>query len=237
MLDSLTGEAIRRGVRLSDPQLKQFSRYLALLLEWSPRVNLVGNADPTVIERRHFAESITLGAVLREREILRPESRMLDVGAGAGFPGVPIKICWPSIDLTLLEATAKKAAFLNALVKTLAIEDTHVVNGRAETSAHDDALRERFDLVVARAVAPLPTLLELTLPFARIGGRVVTPKGSRAKDELEASTRALATLGGKAFIVPFDVPGPPQSLLVILKQKPAPPEYPRRAGVPSKSPL
>ena len=148
---------------------------------------------------RHFLESIALGAALREREMLRPDAAVLDVGAGAGFPGVLLKIAWPGIRLTLIEATAKKTAFLSALVEALAFGERRVLTGRAETLAHDPALRGRFDLVVARAVAPLPALLELTLPFARVGGRVVTPKGSRAELEIAASARALEVLGGRAL--------------------------------------
>jgi 16S rRNA (guanine527-N7)-methyltransferase len=236
-LDALEQEAARHGVQLSEVQSARFSRYVSLIQAWSQRVNLVGNIDADVLVRRHLVESVALGAALREREILRPTTSVLDVGAGAGFPGVPIKIVWPSIALTLLEATAKKAAFLRALVDELELDGTSVLAGRAETFAHDAALRARFDLVLARAVAPLATLLELALPFARVGGRLVTPKGSRARQELDASANALSTLGGRAFVVPFDVPGPPQSIIAVVKQRPTDGAYPRRDGVPAKSPL
>ncbi len=112
-----------------------------------------------------------------------------------------------------------------------------MLTGRAETLGHDPALRGRFDLVVSRAVAPLPTLLELTLPFARPGGRVATPKGSRTESELAASKRALEVLGGRAFAVPLQVPGSPQALVVVVKQRETPEAYPRRPGVPGKSPI
>jgi 16S rRNA (guanine527-N7)-methyltransferase len=237
MRDLIAGEAAAKGVRLTPAQLDQFDRYIELLVEWSARVNLVGTATPAVIARRHIGESIALGAALREREVLRPNARVIDVGAGAGFPGIPIKIAWPMIVLTALEATAKKTAFLEALVDALALADVRVVTGRAEALAHDAGLRESFDLVLARAVAPLPALIEIALPFARVGGRLVTPKGSRAQDEVAASERALQVLGGKAFVVPFAVDGPPQSLVAVLKTAPSPAEYPRRAGVPAKSPL
>lgn len=222
---------------MSPAQLAQFETYLALLAEWSQRMNLVGNTDPEVVEQRHFLESIALGAALREREILRPESSVLDVGAGAGFPGVVLKIVWPATRLSLLEATAKKAAFLAALIDALGFDQTPVLTGRAETLGHRPDLRGQFDLVVARAVAPLPTLLELTLPFARVGGRVVTPKGSRVDEELAAAARALDLLGGKAFTVPLRVPGPPQTLVAVVKQRDTPAGYPRRPGLPAKTPL
>jgi 16S rRNA (guanine527-N7)-methyltransferase len=222
---------------MQEAQIWQFGRYLELLVEWNSRVNLVSDADSEVVQRRHFLESIALGAALREREVLRPESSMIDVGAGAGFPGVVLKIVWPSIRLTLLEATAKKTAFLAALVDALGFDETPVLTGRAETLAHDAALRERFDLAVARAVAPLPALLELALPFVRVGGRVVTPKGSRAQEEIAASKHALEVLGARIFAVPLDVAGPPQTLVAVVKDRPTPTAYPRREGVPSRSPL
>ncbi len=237
MLDILVREAPSYGVRLSQEQLRQFERYQDLLSDWSKRANLVGDASPDVVQQRHFLESIALGAALREREILRPDSDVLDLGAGAGFPGVVLKIVWPGLRLTLVEATGKKAAFLSALVETLALQDVAVLAGRAETLARDPDLRGRFDLVVARAVASLPVLLELALPFARLGGRLVSPKGSRAEAEVEASTNALRVLGGQAFVAPFRVPGPEQSLVVVVKRQPTPEDYPRRPGVPGKSPL
>jgi 16S rRNA (guanine527-N7)-methyltransferase len=237
MLDILAREAPSYGVRLSDGQLRQFEWYLDLLRAWSPHVNLVGDASPDVVQRRHFLESLALGAALRERDILRPDSDVLDLGAGAGFPGVTLKIAWPRVRLTLLEATAKKAAFLSALVDRLGLGDTAVLTGRAEELAHDPALRERFDLVVARAVAPLRVLVELALPFARVGGRLASPKGSRAPAEVEAAANALRTLSAEAIVAPFPVPGPVQRLVVVVKRAPTSRAYPRRPGMPAKNPL
>lgn len=237
MLDIVRSEAARYGINLHDAQLLQFERYVRLLAEWNQRVNLVADAAPDVVQRRHIVESLALGAALREREVLRPDSRIIDVGAGAGFPGLPIKIAWPTVRLTLLEATAKKTAFLQSAVEALQLDDTAVLTGRAEDLGHDASLRASFDLVLARAVAPLPALLELTLPFARVGGRVVTPKGSRVDEQVAASRHALATLGARVFVVPFDVPGPPQKLVVAVKSAPTPGRFPRRAGTPVRSPL
>lgn len=234
----LAADAARYGIALSEQQQGRFETYQALLAEWNEQVNLVGDASVEAVRARHFVESLALGAALREREALRPASRVMDVGAGAGFPGLVLKIAWPQIHLTLIEATSKKAAFLTAVVEALAFDDdVAVLADRAETLGHEPALRERFDLVVARAVAPLPALLELTLPFARVGGRVATPKGSRASDEIAASKRALAELGGAVVSMPLEVPGPPQTLVVAIKRQATPAAYPRRAGVPSKSPL
>lgn len=237
MLDIVRSEAARYGINLHDAQLLQFERYVRLLAEWNQRVNLVADAAPDVVQRRHIVESLALGAALREREVLRPDSRIIDVGAGAGFPGLPIKIAWPTVRLTLLEATAKKTAFLQSAVEALQLDDTAVLTGRAEDLGHDASLRASFDLVLARAVAPLPALLELTLPFARVGGRVVTPKGSRVDEQVAASRHALATLGARVFVVPFDVPGPAQKLVVAVKSAPTPGRFPRRAGTPVRSPL
>jgi 16S rRNA (guanine527-N7)-methyltransferase len=237
LLEIVAREAPRYGVRLSTQQIDMLGRYGDLLERWSGRANLVGDASSETVQRRHFLESIALGAALREREVLRPASAVIDVGAGAGFPGLVLKIVWPGIRLALLEATAKKTAFLAAVVDTLALDDVRVITGRAEDAAHNPELRGAYDLVVARAVAPLPALLELTLPFAKVGGRVVTPKGARAEAEVAAAAEALRTLGGKAFVVPFDVPGPPQRIVAVLKQRDTPAEYPRRTGVPVKRPL
>ncbi len=237
MLDLLTRDARSRGVNLSEAQIDLFERYLSLLSEWSDRANLVGDVNPEIVQQRHFIESIALGAALRERQLLRGREDLLDVGAGAGFPGVAMKIAWPGLRLTLIEATAKKTAFLVELASHLKLDDVIVLTGRAEELAHDPELRQRFDLVVARAVAPLPALLELTLPFARVGGRVATPKGSRASTEIAASSRALELLGGEVHSMALNVPGPPQTLIIVAKRRPTPAEYPRRSGIPAKSPL
>jgi 16S rRNA (guanine527-N7)-methyltransferase len=237
VLATLSRESEAYGARLSQAQLRQFEAYFALLVEWSAHTNLVGSIDADVVQRRHFLESIALGAALREREILRPDTEVLDVGSGAGFPGAVLKITWPAIRLTLIEATAKKAAFLSELVESLGFGDTVVLHGRAENLGHDIELRGRFGLVVARAVAPLPTLLELTLPFAKIGGRAATPKGSRAAAEMAAAETALSALGARALSMRLAVPGPEQTLVVAVKLRDTPAQYPRRPGVPTKSPL
>lgn len=237
MDQALAQRAASYGVQLSDAQLQQFEAYQSLLLDWSQRMNLVGDASTDVVRARHFVESIALGAALREREILRPDSAVLDVGAGAGFPGLVLKIVWPGIKLTLIEATSKKTAFLAAACDSVGFPDVHVLTGRAETLAHDPELRGRFDLVVARAVAPLPTLLEFTMPFARVGGRVVTPKGSRVQEEVASAATALGILGGKALTLPLRTPGPAQTLVIVIKRGETPDEYPRRPGIPAKAPL
>ena len=238
-LSNLRGDARAHGIALSDAQMALFEGYALLLAEWAARANLVSDATPSVVERRHFLESLAFGAALRERELIRPDSRVLDLGSGAGFPGVALKIGWPDLRLTLLEATGKKTEFLAALVEALRLKDVDILTGRAEDLAHDAEWRGAFDVVVARAVAPLPALLELGLPFARVGGRLATVKGSRAAAELAASRHALTVLGARAatFGLGLRVPGPPQQIIVAVKLRATPDEYPRRAGMPAKSPL
>ncbi|MBI2755836.1 MAG: 16S rRNA (guanine(527)-N(7))-methyltransferase RsmG [Chloroflexi bacterium] len=237
MLEPLFGDARRYGVPLSEAQSAQFAAYLRVLQDWQARVNLVGDAASDVVQRRHFAESLALGALLREREVLRPDARVLDVGAGAGFPGLPLRIAWPGLRLTLLEATAKKTAFLAAACEAIGCPDVTILTGRAETLGHDRALRGQFDLVLARAVAPLRSLAELMLPFARVGGRAATPKGSRVTQELTEAQTALAALGARAVTLPLPVSGAPQTVVVMIKTAATPAEYPRKDGVPRRSPL
>jgi 16S rRNA (guanine527-N7)-methyltransferase len=237
MINGLIQGARAYGVTLSDTNVSQFERYLALLSEHAAHVNLVGSTEPELIVRRHFLESMALGAALRERGIMLDGAKVLDLGAGAGFPGVVLKVVWPPLRLTLLDATAKKTAFLETLVDGLGLEDVEVATGRAEALAHDARWRGRFDVVVARAVAPLPVLVELGLPFARVGGYLVSPKGSRAAAELAGARRALEVVGGEAESWPFEVPGPKQTLVAVRKLRETPASYPRREGVPAKSPL
>ncbi|MHB8375578.1 MAG: 16S rRNA (guanine(527)-N(7))-methyltransferase RsmG [Dehalococcoidia bacterium] len=236
-LSNLRHDAEAHGVTLDAAEAALFERYAALLSAWSGRANLVADARGDVVARRHFLESLAFGAALRQREILRPDSTLLDIGSGAGFPGVALKIAWPQVRLTLLEATAKKTAFLAALIADLPLSGVRVLTGRAEELARDVSLRGAFDLVVARAVAPLPVLLELGLPFARIGGRLATVKGSRVADEVAASSRALDVLGARTVTFPLQVAGPPQQIVVAVKLRETPDVYPRRAGVPKKHPL
>jgi 16S rRNA (guanine527-N7)-methyltransferase len=237
MLDDLATGAAAYGVRLNERQLEQFRRYYALVVEWSRRVNLIGAVDEAVFVRRHVLESIAMGAALRERELLRPDMRALDLGSGAGFPGLPIKIVWPTVHITLLDATAKKTAFLSACVNALDLVGARVVTGRAEELARQPDLREQFDLVLARAVAPLRVLVELGLPFLRQGGRLATVKGSRASTEIADARNALELLHATTRSFGLNVPGPEQTLVAVLKEGPTLDVYPRRTGLPTKRPL
>ena len=219
------------GLELSEEQLQQFERCSELLLDWNQRVNLTAIRDQAGVERLHFLDSLAcLLAGIGDR------AKVLDVGAGGGFPGLPVKIARADIELTLLEATAKKTAFLMAVVDDLRLGRTHVVTGRAE----DFGEREFFDTVVARALAPMPALLELTLPFARIGGQVLAlKKGTGLAGELAASRHALEVLGGElAPALSYQVgDGEERKVVVVRKVRPTPRGYPRRSGLPAKRPL
>jgi 16S rRNA (guanine527-N7)-methyltransferase len=223
---------------LTADQLAKFDLYARRLLEENRRTNLTSTRDREGVYRRHFAESLAILRLLDERGV--ELSPVIDVGTGAGFPGLPIKIARPEIEMTLLEATGKKARFLESIVAELGLADVRVVQGRAEDVARETAQRGAYRLVLARAVAPLPVLLELTLPFLAAGGVLAAPKGSALQREVRASANALATIGGKIeATLPLELPGegPKQTLVIVRKTGTSPEQYPRRAGMPAKRPL
>lgn len=194
--------------------------------------------DRESIEQRHFLESIALLRALTDAGVV--ESPVIDIGSGAGFPGLPFKILRPDLRMTLLEATGKKVQFLAEVVQQLQLESVLVVQGRAEELARDPAHRGAYSLALARAVAPLRILVELALPFVRIGGYLAAPKGTGAAREVREAERALAECGGAVVEVrSLDVPGPGISPTLVLVRKAAetPERYPRRTGVPHKRPL
>lgn len=219
-------------------QLQAFHTYTRLLIEEGRRANLTALREPEAIERRHFGESLALLDALESLGAFG--SPAIDIGSGAGFPGLPIKIVRPSLQLTLLEATGKKARFLELAVRALGLSGVTVVHGRAEELAHDAAHRESYALAMARAVGPLRVLAELALPFLRIGGFLAAPKGSAAPREVREAGNALEVCGGDVALVrPLDVPGPgpAPTLVLVRKVRQTPPQYPRRPGIPSKRPL
>jgi 16S rRNA (guanine527-N7)-methyltransferase len=242
MLSILVRGVRQLGVELDARQLDLFERYYRFLRSASSRINLTSVTGYEAVQQRHFLESLALLPVLRQVGLLAPgrQERVLDLGAGAGLPGLPLKIAAPDLRLTLLEATARKAAFLREVVSELALEQVDVLPGRAEEVARQADRREAYELVVARAVAPLPTLVELALPFLRIGGVLAAPKGSGAPQEVVRSERALGLLGGKLLsAVALAVPGAPRRPWLVLVRKVAltPEVYPRRPGIPAKRPL
>ncbi len=237
MNDNLFNESSQFGLTLTPAQMEALVIYRQTLLEWNQRVNLTGITDPTEIVSKHFMDSLSVYQAMSK--IPRPFS-LIDVGSGAGFPGLPLKIALPEMRLTLLEATAKKTTFLKYMVETLGLTNVTVLTERAEDAGQQPAQRQRYDVAVARAVAAVPILVEYTLPFVKIGGVVILQKGQDPTDEVKAAAWAIGTLGGKlARIMPVTVPGleAERHLVIIEKKRPTPPLYPRRPGLPAKKPL
>lgn len=222
------------GVSLHEQQRIQFAQYATLLQAWNAHTNLTAITAPAEIYRRHFLDSVSLMQVWGEAP-----RRLIDIGAGAGFPGVPLKLLYPELQLTLVDSVGKKTAFLRELVATLRLTDVQIHTARAETLGQDATHREHYDVVVARAVAELRVLVEYTLPLARVGGRVLAPKGAAAPTELAAATNAIAQLGGApAQVVPLDLPGQQAAVVVCIdKRAPTDPQFPRAVGLPSRRPL
>jgi 16S rRNA (guanine527-N7)-methyltransferase len=246
-MNLLAKHAAEMGIRLTSEHLKAFGVYRRELLDWNQRVNLTAITQEDHIEVRHFLDSLTCLVAVRQFSTAPQRARsgenalrLLDVGAGAGFPGVPLKIVCPQWHVTLLEATGKKVQFLQHMRETLGLKGLEVIHGRAEDVARDPAHRERYDWVAARAVAEMPVLAELMLPFARVGGMVVAMKAAAAEAEAAAAGRAMALLGGElAKVIALQLPGLAEErrLVVVRKTACTPDAYPRRAGMPSKRPL
>ena len=226
------------GIDLDGERLEQFRSYYDELTAWNKTVNLTAVSGWEEVQARHFLDSLAVGAAL-PATVLGGRDRVLDVGAGAGFPGLPLKIAYPRIELVLLEATARKTAFLDHIVDKLGLEGVEVVTGRAEEEAHRREMRERFGAVVSRAVARLDVLAELCLPFCAVGGVMVAQKGPQVKEEFHQARNAIETLGGRAEERGMLVRPPVGvgTLVIIEKQCATPPNYPRRPGIPSKRPL
>lgn len=242
MLNVLSRGAAELGLSLTTRQLELFERYYLLLSSGGRRAGVTAVAGYEQVQQRHFLESLALAAALLEGGLLDGSSALsvLDLGAGGGFPGLPIKLLLPNLALTLLESSRRKGDFLREVVESLELEGVEVITSRAEELGRQEGYRERFDLVVARAVAPLGVLLELALPLLRLGGSLATPKGGRAQAEVEAAGPALSILGGAVIWErPLKVPDAVhrQTLVVVQKTGSTPDRYPRKAGMPKKRPL
>lgn len=239
-MEVLARTAQALSLPLNPQQLQQFEEYYHQLIAANRRVSLTSITDYQEVQRRHFGESLAVGAALYRAGVLKPDegARVLDLGAGAGFPGLPMRIVHPALRLTILEATRKKTAFLERLLARLGLEDVAVITGRAEVVAHEPAHREGYDLVLARAVAPLAVLVELALPFLEADRFLATPKGSRAPQEMAEASRALTLCGGRIVSAePLPSPTLPLTLVLVEKIAPTPAIYPRRPGIPAKHPL
>jgi 16S rRNA (guanine527-N7)-methyltransferase len=224
------------GLHLTPAQLAALDKYEQELLDWNSRFNLTAIDHPEKFKVKHFLDSLTCLLAMRGT----PIERVVDVGTGAGFPGIPLKIACPRMRLTLVESVGKKANFCRHAVKTLQLAEVEVVQERAETAGLLPEHRERYDWATARAVAGMPVLVEYLLPLVRVGGKALAMKGENGPAEAQASEKALRLLGGHLQqIIPVTLPGVEEQryLIVIEKQAATPDQYPRRVGVPSKRPL
>ncbi|MDP4091934.1 MAG: 16S rRNA (guanine(527)-N(7))-methyltransferase RsmG [Bacillota bacterium] len=222
------------GLDLDDSRIDQLKKYMELLKDWNTRMNLTAIEEDSDIVIKHFIDSFTILPYLENKGI-----KMIDVGTGAGFPGIPVKIAYEKIEVTLLDSLEKRIKFMNEVVSTLGLKGIKTVHGRAEDFGVNSEYREKFDIAVARAVANLPVLLEYCLPFVKTGGRFIAMKGNNI-EETEASEKALNVLGGEIeeigeTILPFG--DMKRNIIIIRKLRQTPTKYPRKAGKPSKEPL
>ena len=235
-MDELAAWAQAFDVKLDGAQLAQFAAYEALLLEWNERIALTAIRDSREIRIRHFLDSLSCATVTGSLN----GRALIDVGSGAGFPGLPLKILYPDLRLTLVDSVAKKARFLELVAAELSLRDVTVLAERAETLGQDAAFREQFDWATGRAVAELRVLAELLLPLCRVGGHALAQKGASAAAEVAAAAPAIATLGGgEAIVSTVRLPETDQAHYLVLVPKIAPTDarFPRRAGMPAKRPL
>ncbi len=223
------------GLDLTPAQWTAFQQYADLLHTWNQRFNLTAVRDPDEIWSRHFLDSLTCLRVMRGT----PLQRVIDVGTGAGFPGLALKIAQPEMQLTLVESVGKKAEFCAEVVKMLGLENVDIQTARAEELGQRSQHREQYDWAVARAVAPLPILAEYLLPLVKIGGQMLAQKGREAKQETEQAENAFTTLGGELRqVMSVTLPGvDSRALIVVAKIHHTPDRYPRRVGIPAKRPL
>jgi len=227
------------GIDLHKDQIKKFSRYLELLVQWNQKINLTSLKTPREIIIKHFLDSISCIKIIN-KYIDTEGISVIDVGAGAGFPGMPIKIICPSIRLSLLEARKKKTIFLQKLTEEMNFQQVKILNGRAETFGKSIDYREKYDIAVSRAVAHLSVLSEYCIPLVRMGGLFIAQKGRSYKEETEKSLKTIRFLGGELIGVEnIRIPFINQEryLLVIKKIKDTPSKYPRKEGLPQKRPL
>lgn len=221
---------------LTDTQKQSFLTYYQLLIEWNSFMNLTAITDFEEVCMKHFADSLSLCQAI---DCTKP-MKVIDIGTGAGFPGIPLKIMYPDMDIVLLDSLGKRVKFLNEVISTLHLDKIIAIHGRAEDYAKPGSMRESFDLCVSRAVANLSTLSEYCLPYVKVGGHFISYKSEKISEESIAAQHAIGLLGGKVtgqkeFMLPeSDIY---RNLFIIEKVKETPKKYPRKAGLPAKEPL
>lgn len=233
------------GISLSDTQTKQFQKYFELLIAWNEKINLTSITEYEDVLVKHFADSVSMVKGTRVKEIHEAliegkEASLLDIGTGAGFPAIPLKIAFPNLKVTMIDSLNKRVKFLNLVIEELGLTGIEAYHGRAEEYATPDKFREQFDFVVSRAVANLSTLLEYCLPYVKVGGKFIAYKSEDLPNEMATAGNALQVLGGrKNTIVNFMLPESDygRNLLVVDKVSATPKKYPRKAGTPKEKPL
>ena len=226
----------KEGFSLNERQIEQFVQYYDLLIDWNKKINLTAIEEPQEVADKHFVDSALLLSVKKDLA----DCSLIDIGTGAGFPGIPLKIIEPRLKLTLFDSLNKRINFLNTVCHDLSLEGVQAVHGRAEDFGKKAEYREKFDLATARAVARMPVLLEICLPFVKLGGHFIALKGPELEKELQESKKALFELGGRVVDVQALTLADgnyTRNIAVIEKIKPTPKKYPRKAGTPQKTPL
>lgn len=232
--DKFIEELNKISISLSEKQLKQFQIYYDMLVEKNKVMNLTGITEWDEVLEKHFLDSVSLIRAIN----LNQELTVMDMGTGAGFPGIPLKIVFPNLRITLADSLNKRVLFLQEVIDALELEGIEAIHGRAEDLARDKKYRERYDLSVSRAVANLATLSEYCLPFVKLGGQFISYKSGEVEEEIASSKSAVFLLGGKIKdTVKFELGESGRSFIVIDKVKGTPKTYPRKAGTPSKKPL
>lgn len=225
-----------KGIQLTEQQLEQYERYYETLVEWNEKMNLTAITEKGEVYLKHFFDSLTAGFYFDFRE----EFSLCDVGAGAGFPSIPLKIAFPDIHVTIVDSLNKRIHFLEHLAKELRLENVRFIHDRAESFGQLKEHRESYDVVTARAVARMSVLTELCLPLVKVGGTFIAMKGSSGQEELQTGKKAITLLGGAvkekySFLLPMEESE--RNIFLITKEKPTPKKYPRKPGTPNRSPL
>ena len=234
--EELQRAAAEYGIELTEKQMEQFNRYFELLVEWNEKINLTAITEPKDVAIKHMIDSITA----YDEALFKDGTTVIDVGTGAGFPGLPLKIFCPEIKLTLMDSLNKRIKFLQTVVEELGLKDVECVHARAEEGARNKKYRESFDIAVSRAVARLPILCEYCLPFVKKGGHFIALKGMQFNEEAEEAAKAIKVMGGsKTEIRPVKLPeiDDKRAVITITKTMPTPKAYPRKAGTPTKNPI